>query len=1195
MHLRLLKLAQSTRFTLALVFFFGFLSGLMTIAQAWLLSSTINGVFLEKKTFSEVTSWIQLIFIVITVRAGLTWLSETTANSVAVSIKTDLRNRLLAHILTLGPGFTRAEKTGELTTSAVEGIEALDAYYSQYLPQLVMSALVPLSILVIVLPLDLLSGLILLITAPLIPFFMYLIGKNAEIFTNRQFKTLTRMSAYFLESIQGLSVLKLFSQSREHSKKIAQASNDFRDTSLRVMKITFLSAFALEILSTLSTAIIAVEVGLRLLYGRMDFSDALFILILAPEFYLPLRMLGLRFHAGMNAMSAARRIYAILDTPVERTKKSPETGTWSLHVSGKSFFSTIDLTDVSFTYPGETEQVLRNVTFSISSGQRIALIGASGAGKTTLVNLFLRFNDAYEGVFSVDGKPLIEIDPDCWRENIAWVPQNPYLFHDTVKANICIGKPEAEKEEIINAAKAACLNDFIETLPEGYDTVIGEGGSRLSSGQAQRLAIARAFLRNSSILILDEPTSSLDPETESMLEDSIRLLMKGRTVITFAHRLNTVFDADRILVMKDGEIAESGTHEELLARNGIYVKIINAASSLKEAEKADESGPEPQVFTDSSGFIPLAFKHKSSTRHQSSVFLRLLGFLNGSWHLVALSLLCSTLTIGGSVALMGTSAWMISTAALHTSIAALGVSIVGVRFFGISRGVFRYLERLLSHNVTFCLLAGMRVWFYERLESLAPANLIESRGGDILARIVGDIEVLENFYIRVVTPPVTAFIVAVMTCGYLSFYDFGISLVLSVFFLVAGIVLPVISQFFSAGLGREVIRNRAGLYVHIVDGIQGMAELVAFGKTGGQLNKIAAGSKDYGNIQCRLGNLTGIFSGLGILITNLGMLSVLVIAISKVNSAQIDGVMLASIVLLSMASFEALIPLSFSAQMWNSSREAASRLFEIADMESAVRDDIKYQIEKNRLSVRFSNVSFIYPGHTEQALKNITFDLRQGNSIAIVGPSGAGKSTLASLLFRFRDYCHGEILLGEHSIKEYSQYEVRKLFTVAGQNSYFFNTTIRQNLLLGRPYASQDEIEDAARKVKIHDFIKGLPMGYDTFMGEDGVRLSGGQRQRLALARALLKEAPIMILDEPTANLDTLTEKDVLETIFALIKEKTAILITHRIVGLENVDEILVMNHGQIVEAGKHVDLLKIPGGLYRRLWELQNRILLKI
>lgn len=1194
MHLRLLKLAQSTRVTFIFTVFFGFLTGLMTIGQAWLLSSTINGVFLEEKTLSEVTHWMRFLLLVITVRAVLVWLSEVFANHVAVSIKTDLRVRLFAHILALGPGFSGREKTGELTAAAMEGVEALDAYYSQYLPQVVISALVPLSILVVVLPLDPLSGFILLITAPLIPFFMYLIGKGAEGFTSRQFKTLRLLSAFFLDSLQGLSVLKHFGQSRDHSKKIAQASNKFRDTTLKVLKITFLSAFALEILATLSTAIIAVEIGLRLLYGRMEFREALFILILAPEFYLPLRMLGLRFHAGMNGISAAGRVFTILDTPIKKKDLRSETGIENMPDSEKSFFSTIELTHISFAYPDETEKVLKDVTFSISSGQRIAIIGASGAGKTTVANLFLRFTESYGGIISVDGKPLKEIDPECWRKNISWVPQKPYLFHDTVEANICVGKPDASKEEVARVARSACLHEFIETLPNGYDTVIGEGGGRFSSGQAQRLAIARAFLKNAPILLLDEPTSSLDPETESMIESSIRLLMKGRTVITFAHRLNTIYQADKILVLEAGSIVESGTHEELLAQKGIYVKMINAASPIMEAESVKDLSPKPHPLAGDSGYLPSTSHPAPSIIRQSSVFFRLLRFLCGSWHRVALSVLFSTLTIGASVALMGTSAWLISTAALHSSIAALGVSIAGVRFFGISRGVFRYIERLLSHNVTFCLLASLRVWFYEKLEPLAPARLMQSRGGDILARIVGDVEILENFYIRVAGPPVTAVFVAALTSSFLALYDLGMAVVLIGFFLVAGLVLPVISQLLSKRAGTEMVSLRARLSVQIVDGIQGMADIISFGKTAERLKKMASDSKDYGGMQRRLANLTGLFSGLSLFWAHLGMWSILFIAISRVGTGQIDGVMLACLVLSSMASFEAVTPLPLAAQMWNVSREAASRLFEIADTEPEVKDDIGHPIDTNRLSIEFSDLSFTYPGQEAPALKNITFKTGMGNSIAIVGPSGAGKSTLAGLLLRFWDYRHGEILLGDHSIKDYGQDEVRKQFSVAGQNSYFFNSTIRQNLLMGHPGASQDEIRDAARKVKLHDFIEGLPNGYDTIIGEQGVRLSGGERQRLAVARALLKKAPILILDEPTANLDPLTEQEVLETLFALMKERTTLLITHRLVGLENVDDILVMNHGRMVEKGKHADLLEIPGGLYRRMWDLQNRIRLK-
>src|ERR1051325_5732704 len=355
MHHRLLSLTRDSRSALFLTILSGFLIGLLTIGQAYFVSSTVNGVFLEGQTLAQVAGWLRMILIIIAGRALLTWVNEVSANAVAVKIKSDLRERLFSHILSLGPAYTRGQRTGELTTAAVEGIEALDAYYSQYLPQLVVTALIPISILIVVFPIDLLSGIVLLITAPLIPFFMIMIGKGAEIVTKRQYQTLSRLSAHFLDSLQGLTTLKVFGQSKAHAKNIEKVSNQFRDTTLGVLRITFLSALALELLATLSTAIIAVEIGFRLLYARMEFHEAFFILILAPEFYLPLRMLGARFHAGMSGTTAAKRIFEILDTPIPASTSVSST-TPNIQISN------IEFSNVTYTYPNETSPVLENIS-----------------------------------------------------------------------------------------------------------------------------------------------------------------------------------------------------------------------------------------------------------------------------------------------------------------------------------------------------------------------------------------------------------------------------------------------------------------------------------------------------------------------------------------------------------------------------------------------------------------------------------------------------------------------------------------------------------------------------------------------------------------------------------------------------------------------------------------------------------------
>jgi ATP-binding cassette, subfamily C, bacterial CydCD len=1186
MHRRLLQLTRDTRISLILTILSGFLAGLLTIWQSWLLSSVINNVFMQKQSLAQVMGLLQLILVAIGGRAFLTWLNEIAANAVAVKIKTDLRNRLFAHILKLGPAYARGQRTGELTAAAVEGIEALDAYFSQYLPQLVITALIPISILVFVFPIDLLSGIVFLITAPLIPFFMIMIGKGAEAVTKRQYETLRLLSAHFLDSLQGLTTLKLFGQSKAQTRTIEQISERFRDTTMSVLRITFLSALALELLATLSTAVIAVEIGFRLLYAKMEFQPALFLLVLAPEFYMPLRALGARFHAGMSGTTAAKRIYEILDTPIPESKVESQQST-DLGVRPLTF--DIRLENLSYTYPNEPIPALENINLTIQRGQHIALVGKTGAGKSTLVNLLLGF------IQPTSGK--IHHSSFIIHNSIAWVPQRPHLFHDTIAANIRLGKADATHAEIVTAAQAASLHEFIESLPQKYETTIGESGARLSSGQAQRLALARAFLKDAPILIMDEPTSSLDPETEALLEESTRKLMQGRTTITIAHRINTIFQSDQIVVLKSGRIVEQGTHHELLANNSVYASMVKThedqveTQEVKIIEVKSKKGEATLVLQSDTSHSLFTTTQASKTQ---SVLSRLLSFLSGNWHRVALSVVIGSVTIGSSVALMGTSAWLISTAALHPSVADLGVSVVGVRFFGIMRGIFRYLERLVSHDVTFRLLSRLRVWFYEKLEPLAPARLMEFRAGDLLSRIIGDVETLENFYVRVVSPPLTAAIIGLFTSIFLASFYPPLAPVFLIFFLSLGIALPILSQILSRRSAEQTITLRADLHTKLVDSIQGMADLLAYGRADERLTQISSHGLDYGNAQRRMARVTGIHSSLSTLLTNLGLWTILLLCIPQVTSGHLAGPMLASLTLLTFASFEAVIPLPLAAQMWNSSREAARRLFEVVDTKPVINEQlsvISKPLPITNYQLRIADLSFTYPKQSIPALQHVTFDLQPSTSIAIVGPSGAGKSTLANLLLRFWDYERGEITLGGESLKTLNQDEVRARIGLVSQSTYFFNTSILENLRFARRKVTQDDIESAAKAAQIHDFILSLPKSYDTLIGEQGLRLSGGERQRLAIARVLIKDAPILILDEPTANLDALTEKQVLETLFGVMKQKTSLLITHRLIGLENMDEIMVMDRGQIVERGTHASLLG-QRGLYHRLWKYQNRIL---
>jgi ATP-binding cassette subfamily C protein CydC len=558
---------------------------------------------------------------------------------------------------------------------------------------------------------------------------------------------------------------------------------------------------------------------------------------------------------------------------------------------------------------------------------------------------------------------------------------------------------------------------------------------------------------------------------------------------------------------------------------------------------------------------------------------------------MALAALLGFATIGASIGLMTTSGYLIAKAALRPSIADLQVAIVGVRFFGLARGVFRYLERYVSHDVTFRLLARLRVWFYTALEPLAPARLMQYRSGDLLARIVADVETLENVYLRVLAPPVVAILVTLLVTVLMDSFHPRLAVTLLVFLLLAGAGLPVLTRALGRSAGRRLVRVRSELNGALVDGIQGLADLLAFGGEELHLERVGGLSQELQSLQARMARVDGLQGALTGLLMNVATLAVLAVAIPLVSGGDLDGVYLALLVLAVISSFEAVLPLPRAFQYLDHSLEAARRLFEIVDAEPAVADLPLPAPLPVRCDLQVQNLGFSYGNGQTPALDGLSFDLPRGRQVAVVGPSGAGKSTLVRLLVRFWEYQQGRILLAGRDLREYDQEELRRLIAVVSQHTCLFNATVRENLLLARPEATETEMIRAAQQAQIHDFVRSLPQGYDTWIGEQGLRLSGGQRQRLAVARTILKDAPILILDEPTANLDALTERELMAALQALAAGRTTLLITHRLAGLEAADEILVLHGGRIAERGRHHELMQM-GGLYRRMWDLQNQIL---
>ena len=571
-----------------------------------------------------------------------------------------------------------------------------------------------------------------------------------------------------------------------------------------------------------------------------------------------------------------------------------------------------------------------------------------------------------------------------------------------------------------------------------------------------------------------------------------------------------------------------------------------------------------------------------------STLLRLLAVFR--WQMAA-AVALGVATVGSGIGLMATAAYLIASAALQPSIAELQVAIVGVRFFGLSRGVFRYLERLVSHDVTLRVLGRLRRWFFRALEPLVPARTVEMRSSDLLTRAVSDVESLQELFIRAVAPPLVAALVAVGAGAVLGAYAFELAMAFVVAFAATAVMVPLGVLRLGAAVGARLTGARAELAVVVADGLQGMADLLAFGQGSRRQRLVVEISLLTSELRERAARIEALGSAGVSFATHATVWLVLVLAIPMVGEGRFTGVGLAVVCLIAMAAFEAVQPLPAAARGLSEQLAAADRIFAILDVKPAV-SDAGDKVAEARMdggaAIDLRGVSFTYPGADRPALSGLDVEIAAGRCVAVVGPSGAGKSTLAHLLLRFWDPSEGEIRLAGQKSSEFSLETLRSMVGVLPQQTDLFTGTIRDNLLLAAPEAGQTELDGAARRVDLLETIRSFPDGWETWIGEHGMQLSGGQRRRLALARLVLRDSPVIVLDEPTSGLDLISEGRVMRSLLELFSGRTTILITHRLVAMETLDEIVVLDEGRIVECGVHLELLAM-NGLYRQLHDVQR------
>jgi ATP-binding cassette subfamily C protein CydC len=569
--------------------------------------------------------------------------------------------------------------------------------------------------------------------------------------------------------------------------------------------------------------------------------------------------------------------------------------------------------------------------------------------------------------------------------------------------------------------------------------------------------------------------------------------------------------------------------------------------------------------------------------------LRLLGLFVPYWKWMLGGLLLSVVTFLADVGLMALSGWFIA------SMAIAGLTNVPLNYFtpaaairslAICRTLGRYLERLVTHETAFRLLARLRGWFYERLEPLVPARVQAYRSGDLLSRLSADIDALDNFYVRLLTPTASAIVGCAGCVLFLSRYNVNVALVTLIFLFLAGAVVPFFLLRLGAPAGEHLVEISSHLRSQVVDGLQGMGELQVYRAAERQARSIEEGTRDMLRCQAKMSRLNGFSEGAVGLCANLALWFSIILIIPLVTHSDLRGAELALITFFIVTVFEAVAPLPRAFQMLGQTLKAAGRVFTLADAQPVIREPDHPSHMPERFSIDIRDLMFRYPTPSPWILKHINFKIEEGRRLAIIGPTGSGKTTLAHLLLRFWEYEEGEIILGGHPLRSYRSSDVRRIVAVVSQDTHLFNTTVRENLMIANLNASEEQMLQAAKAALIHDFVRSLPEGYNTFVGEAGVRLSAGQARRLTIARAILKDAPVMILDEPTEGLDPETESQVMKTLVKLMEGRTVLLITHRLVGLEAMDEVVMLEGGEIVERGRHADLMQ-ESPHYRRYHDL--------
>lgn len=1183
---RLWRLTEGLRAGMAGGIFLGLLALAAGIARYVFLGQLLARVF-DGAPWQDWAAPALGVAAMVLLRAFLDDWRTVQANRTSAAIQHTLRARLYDRIVALGPAWFANQRTGGVMLTVVDGVEQLQTFFGQYLPQVAIAAAAPFAIFAVIAFWDVPTALVFLAAALFAlfgPMAVHMLDRRASLARSR---SLNEFGEEFLDAVQGLPTLKSYGQGKAWGERLAARARSLSDNTFWVLSVSLLTRGISDLGVALGAALALTLGAWRVAAGDMSVEALLIVLMAGTEIFRPLRDLRAVLHRGMLGQSAAASIHALMDaqplTPAPDT--AVEAG--AVRADAARLAPTIEFDDVAFSYTPE-RAAHQGLAFRIAAGERVGVVGPSGAGKSTIVRLLLRECMPQGGVVRIGGHDINTLDTQFLLSHFALVSQDITLFHGTIDDNLRLGRPDATHDEVRAAARAANIDDFIMALPDGYATRIGERGLQLSGGQRQRVAIARALLRDAPILILDEALSSVDTENEALIQQALDRLMAGRTTLILAHRLASVIGADRILVLDQGRVAESGPHAALMRQDGLYHRLMheqaaahrNPAAGTMPAARPDTA---PAAVPDDGNGQGPALRPLDADADQVG-WRATLGTLLSvvrPWR----GTLIATILLGVArvAAFIGVGVFSALIVAAIRDGRETGALVAGLLIAAPLAALFHWLESWLAHAMAYQLLADMRVKLYDKLERLAPAYLLQRRSGDLVALATQDVEMVEYFYAHTIAPAIVSVLVPVSVLGFLGFYSWPVALALLPF-LAYALLSPVRGRQRVDALGDKARQALGEMSAHTTDTIQGLADLTAFQATGRRRDQFLKVADHYR--ARRLAILRDLSRQTAWFETAMGLggLAVAVVGALQVQAGALSAGMLPLLVLIALATFLPVSEISQVSRQLADTIAATRRLHVVAnEPEPVVDGPLPAPVAAHGLSLAFDRVSFAYPGKRQDTLHDLSFTVPAGATVAIVGASGAGKSTVASLLLRFWDPREGAVKLDGVDVRQLRLDGLRERVALVTQDTYLFNDTLEGNIRLARPEASREDLMRALEQAALADFVKRLPEGLATRVGERGMQLSGGQRQRISIARAFLKNAPVLILDEATSHLDTLSEMQVRGALDVLMRHRTTLVIAHRLSTIRDADLILVLDRGTLAESGTHDQLLR-KQGVYARL-----------